>query len=1170
MSINEYFKEIENKVKVAYVIAEEARKKGLDPKSKVEIPLATNLAGRAIGLVSILYPQLNNDKTINRILELEKEHGALDPAICLKIAEEIAKEKFCKFQSLQEGIDAGIRAAIAYTTLGVVSSPIEGFTNFKLNKTRDNGDYIAAYFSGPIRSAGGTAAAFSLVIIDYLRETFGYAKYDPTEQEVKRFVSEIYDYHERITNLQYLPSEQEVEFLAMHLPIQVTGEASEEKEVSNYKDLERIETNMIRSGPCLVLAEGLAQKAPKILKMVNKLRAKGFALSDWSFLKDFVELQQNIKKNKKKAESATYIQDLVAGRPVFAHPSKSGAFRLRYGRTRCSGYSALSVHPATMYALKGFIAVGTQLKIELPTKGAAVTACDSIEGPIVRMNNDSVRKLKDIRQAKEISKDICEIIYLGDLLVPYGDFLNRNHILMPCGYTQEQWFLELKKNGLKELGEFNPFNVSFEKAAELSERYKTALHPDFTYYWSQIAYGDFLALLDWLACSRINERLIFPYNKTEQDTFKRAKRTLELIGCCHDVTTENVVLSEEDSRALLCNLGLGHLSKKIGNRGEDGIEGGDKAPDYFLKQDVEEARKKLRHSEDMIQVVNTISNFMIKDKAGTFIGARMGRPEKAKLRKLTGNPNVLFPVGEEGGRMRSVQAACKSGSVKADFPIYFCENCNKETIYFVCENCNKETKKKYYCKDCGQTFASEKCPQHAIGQPFASKRIEVSYYLDEAAKKMNLQREEIPQLIKGVKGTSSSNHAFEHLCKGILRAIYNLTVNKDGTIRYDATELPITHFKPKEISTSVEMLKKLGYGKDMNGAPLENDEQILEIKPHDIILPACPETKDEKADDVFVRISKFIDSMLVRFYNQKPFYNIGSREELAGHLVTCIAPHNAACVVARIIGFSKMQAILASPYIHAACRRDCDGDEIAIMLLLDTLINFSREFLPAHRGGTQDAPLVLNARIRAGEVDDMIFDIDVAREMPLELYEAARQFKHPSEVKVEQIRDRLGGTEEFTNLNYTHETGDINNAVMCSSYKTLLTMQEKIKKQMEVVDLIRAANANDVARLVIERHLIRDIRGNLRKFSMQEFRCSTCNEKYRRPPLQGNCIKCHGNIIFTISEGSIVKYLEPALALAQKYNVSEYVRQTLELTKSYIESIFGREKEKQEALKKWF
>ena len=125
----------------------------------------------------------------------------------------------------------------------------------------------------------------------------------------------------------------------------------------------------------------------------------------------------------------------------------------------------------------------------------------------------------------------------------------------------------------------------------------------------------------------------------------------------------------------------------------------------------------------------------------------------------------------------------------------------------------------------------------------------------------------------------------------------------------------------------------------------------------------------------------------MRFYNLRPFYNAEAREDLAGHLVACIAPHNAACVVGRILGFSKTQTLLASPYIHAACRRDCDGDEIAVMLLLDTLINFSREFLPAHRGGTQDAPLVLNARIRAGEVDDMIFDVDVAREMPLELYE---------------------------------------------------------------------------------------------------------------------------------------------------------------------------------------
>mgnify|MGYP003349039674 CR=1 FL=1 len=52
-------------------------------------------------------------------------------------------------------------------------------------KTRNGEDYFASYFSGPIRSAGGTEAAFALVVIDYLREIFGYAKYDPTKPEPK-------------------------------------------------------------------------------------------------------------------------------------------------------------------------------------------------------------------------------------------------------------------------------------------------------------------------------------------------------------------------------------------------------------------------------------------------------------------------------------------------------------------------------------------------------------------------------------------------------------------------------------------------------------------------------------------------------------------------------------------------------------------------------------------------------------------------------------------------------------------------------------------------------------------------------------------------------------------------------------------------------------------------
>lgn len=214
MNTQQYLKDIEIKTKEIYLVAEEARKKGLDPVNKVEIPLARSLAEKVVGLISTVYPQMEGSGIVERISELEKQWGKLNPAICLQIAEEIAKQKFCKFSSLLEAIEAGSRVGIAYITLGVVSSPIEGFTAIKIMKTADGKEYLSPYFSGPMRSAGGSGAAFSLVIIDHLREIFGYSKYDPNENEIKRTVTELHDYHERITNLQYMPTDDETLFLA--------------------------------------------------------------------------------------------------------------------------------------------------------------------------------------------------------------------------------------------------------------------------------------------------------------------------------------------------------------------------------------------------------------------------------------------------------------------------------------------------------------------------------------------------------------------------------------------------------------------------------------------------------------------------------------------------------------------------------------------------------------------------------------------------------------------------------------------------------------------------------------------------------------------------------------------------------------------------------------------
>jgi DNA polymerase II large subunit len=1155
-----YFIELKKEVEGVYAMANEARALGFDPVNEVEIPIAMSLAEKVVGLISTVYPQMLNSGISERILELEKEYGKLDPTVVFKIADEISDQKFCKFENILEAMDAGVRVGLCYTTLGVVSSPIEGYTGLKIGKTRQGEDYIIANFSGPIRSAGTTASCIVLFLIDFLREKFGFAKYDPNESEIRRVWTELSDFHERITNLQYMPTEEEALFLARNMPFQVGGDPSEKLEVSNYKNLERVPTNYLRSGFCLVMAEGLAQKAPKGFRLYNMARGNGIKASGFDWIEEYLEIlkKKSGGKGKKSGGKPTYIKDLVAGRPVYGHPGRSGAFRFRYGRGRNSGFSAVCVHPATMGVSDDFLAIGTQLKIEKPTKGCAIASCDSIEGPIVKLKNGSVLQLKTKDEARKMYKEISEIIYLGDLLFPFSDLANRAADLINPGYVEEWWGLELKKKNKEFRKKVDIWNVGFDEAVEISKKYNLALYPKYIYYWTEISMEEFLGLIDWLKHSWVEGKVIFPWAKTDREKFALGKRALELLGVPHDVTIENVVLNEVDSKAFLLNLGLDFAltPKSVPPKSEVG--GKKYLKDINLNLD----------GKEVLEIVNKNSKFEIKNKAGEFIGSRMGRPEKAKLRIIPGSPNSLFAVGREGGKMKTFKAACEVGSVKGQFPIRYCPKCEKETIFKKCETCESETEERYYFRDIKEK-AKEKKIEYSdlIGVPYQFKKIDINHYFEAARNKIGFLKTDIPDVVKGIFSVSSGDRVNERIEKGILRAKHGLQVFRDGTIRMDATELPLVSFKPKEIGTSVKRLIELGYSVDIDGKPLERDDQILEIKPHDVLIPSSDETPDEKGEDVFVGVCNFIDELLVKFYGLKPFYNVKTREDLVGKLGVCMAPHNCAGVACRFIGFSNTLGLMASPYMHAAIRRDCDGDEAALMLLGDVLLNFSRKYLPDRRGATQDAPLVMNVRIDAGEVDDQILDFEYLKEYPLELYEKAVEKKHSSEVEVNMVRDVLKQDKDpFVDMGFTHPTEDFNEGVVCSAYKLLEDMVQKVSHQMELVEKLRAVDTKDTARLVIERHFIRDMRGNLRKFSMQGFRCVACNEIHRRPPLSGKCDKCGGKIIFTIHEGGIKKYMEPALELGKKYNVNPYLQQTLELVKSYVDSIFGKETERQAGL----
>ena len=397
-NMEKYFSHIDKDLSECYAIANKARSKGFDPEDKVDIPLTKNMAERVEGLISVIKPEIIGSGMSKRIEELESKHGRLSLEVAMQISLEVSQNKFCKFEDKIEALETGIRTGFAYLTIGVVSAPLEGFTALKIKKTRDGKDYFAAMFSGPVRGAGGTAMAQCVIIADYLRKKHGYSAYDPSEKEQARIAVEMEDYHAIPgKQLQYNPSSEEITFLVKNCPIEIDGDPTEKFEVSRHKDLPRIESNRIRGGVALVMSM-IALKANKLIKDIHRLKNDEEFNVGWDFIGDFIKMQ---RKKKSQSEAGgevklvpdyTFVSDAMAGRPVLTDPLEQGGFRLRYGKTRMSGYSAAGINPATTFILDKCIATGTQLKVERPGKAASTTPCDNIDGPIVKLRDGSVAR----------------------------------------------------------------------------------------------------------------------------------------------------------------------------------------------------------------------------------------------------------------------------------------------------------------------------------------------------------------------------------------------------------------------------------------------------------------------------------------------------------------------------------------------------------------------------------------------------------------------------------------------------------------------------------------------------------------------------------------------------------------------------------------------------------
>ncbi|WP_092734101.1 DNA-directed DNA polymerase II large subunit [Halopenitus persicus] len=1457
-----YFARIEDRLDEAFEVAEAAKGRGKDPKPAIEIPVARDMADRVENILGI-------DGVAERVRELEGEMSREEAA--LELVTDFVEGTVGDYDSREGKIEGAVRTAVALLTEGVVAAPIEGIDRVELLANDDGTEFVNVYYAGPIRSAGGTAQALSVLVADYARSLLGIEEFRPRDDEVERYAEEVALYDSE-TGLQYSPKDAETKFIARNMPIMLDGEATGDEEVSGFRDLERIDTNSSRGGMCLVLAEGIALKAPKIQRYTRELEEV-----DWPWLQDLIDGTIGTEEDGDADEAATddsdadaadggrdgsvddadgssadaatagsdvadeaageasnadavtdaagdpadagpervdpatkYLRDLIAGRPVFSHPSEAGGFRLRYGRSRNHGFATAGVHPATMHLVDDFLATGTQIKTERPGKAAGVVPVDSIEGPTVRLANGDVRRIDDVEEALAVRNGVEKVLDLGEYLVNFGEFIENNHPLAPASYVYEWWIQEFEASGadvqaLSDDPHVDLEHPTVEEAFAWATDYDCPLHPAYTYLWHDVSVERFETLARAVADGEVVEGVL-TIERTEATT-----DALESLLVEHSRTPDSLRIPEW--RPLARSLGV-----------DDGLR--------RTWEALSPAARNWADGENAVRAVNEVAPFAIRERAPTRIGNRMGRPEKSESRDLSPAVHTLFPIGEAGGSQRNVADAAggmddsgRRGVVELDVADRECPDCGTHTFHNECPDCGTHTEPYYECRECGTECAPDEagrveCPRCDRTVTAVSRReIDLNDAYRSALESVG-EREAAFEILKGVKGLTSTNKTPEPIEKGVLRAKNGVTAFKDGTVRYDMTDLPVTAVRPAELDVTVGHFRELGYEEDVDGEPLRHDDQLVELKVQDVVL-------SDGAAEHMMKTADFVDDLLEEFYDLPRFYELNERDDLVGELVFGMAPHTSAATVGRVIGFTSAAVGYAHPYFHAAKRRNCfhpkttiryvegdaadgeyvggdalddelndasiasfvedrldpetaetddvgtlsqdldepvsvpsiaadgtrtmrpvesvskhpapdhlirvetedgrslritpdhtmlrraddeagddeagdgaggertdaiervpaadlapgdeipaaspstrgstdrgrpdaattggslapdggvaadsrvdgsgingsgvdgseidgsgidstridgsdrrvsdeyisvssisyevfeskyvycltvsenhsvvanglysgqcDGDEDCVMLLMDGLLNFSKSFLPDKRGGSMDAPLVMSSRIDPAEIDDEAHNMDIVRQYPRAFYEATLEMADPEALEdaITIGEDTLGTPDQYRGFDHTHDTSDIALGPDLSAYKTLGSMMDKMDAQLELARTLRAVDETDVAERVIEYHFLPDLIGNLRAFSRQETRCLDCGEKYRRMPLSGECRECGGRVNLTVHEGSVNKYMDTAIAVADRFDCRPYTKQRLEVLERSLESVFEDDTNKQSGI----
>ncbi len=1081
----EYIQNIKKILETQVQLATQARALKIDPQTTIETKLTYSSEAKIAAILNI--PRLKEYLPQN----ISQHENPL--LLAADIAKQIVNGRFVK-KTRENLILLALHSALVILSQGLISVPQESIPKVSIGS---KSNHLTIYFSNTIRYATGETIGLVILIADYIRHILHLNRFNPSPELTGRYIEELELFLTMNDRFQHLRIDL-IRFLVQNIGVEISGEAYERIEVKKYRNLPNM-TNKLRMGMCVAF--------DKIIGNINSIAYRRLAsgIPEWQWLKPSFD---RIRRGKHEFGR----REMRGTQPLLSRSRKPGGFRLRYGLSRNTSQGAAGIHPATMY-LTEMLSPGTNIKIDFMERPLTIFPVSSLSGPFVELKDGSSERIESLARICDIENQVVQIWEMGDILLSPDDIPVTETVELSA-WTEEWWSQEIKHYIYSKMRSLENFALSLninpkkledllteptqckpspEIALNLSKISNIPIHPFYSFNWNEIAISDLIRLIQ-----KLND------------------------------SSDGLLPNEDDLKEILRRLGVPFIIYK----------------DYIQTERFQLFIRALRGKEDQLtkfiskslkpieieKLIPILTKIPVRSLCQRRIGLKIIRVEKAEPRHINPPAHVLFPISSHGGAQRNLLKVKNTTSVDIQVSERFCETCKESTFVSYCLKCQQKTKQQFVCKKghISSTQTCMECGQYAFSARV--KPVDVARLLESGFQQVGSLELKI---VKGVSFLNSKNRIPEHIIKGILRAKHKIFVYKDGTSRFDQTNAHLTHFTPEEIHISIKDLIRLGYSHDVNGNDLTQENQLIEINPYDVIV-------SKAAGNFLVNLSNFIDDELVFLYDLSPYYRIYSLKDIMGSLIVGLSPFSMVAVIGRVIGYTDNNVTYAHPLWHLLKTRNCNGDIDSMTLLLDVLLNFSTEFIPASRGGTMDAPFIINLSDKWEDTsvyanyDSVSMNLLFYRnltENPLkdELLSYKKSYLMPSFPKFHTI-------DNISHYNFENRFRESK-------------IVSKIETELRVLSRIRGVKEGEFVENILENDFLPKIATSLTRFFLQPVRCNTCNTTFRRIPLT-KCPVCHHqNMGLTLSEGWVLRYLQIINQLRDRYytDISEYCQSWVEL-----------------------